>query len=312
MQRRLLPHRRAVTALERLDVAVSVGDVDRLGIDRQTAIARLIARPPDLARSPAPASRPAPGIPRRTHPCRPAAPANRCRPGAPSSVRPFDEADLCFPLHVAISESDGTTLPLSKPHTTTSPTITGAAVPRSDSRGTCCSVYPQLMAIGRSKTCNVPSTLRTTTMSEPTAGSRQHFAVDADLHTCLPSAALNATTSPSVEPTTTRAGADARPPAQRQLGGRRHTVRPFLRSSARTSPSCDAAYKRSPSDAGRNPRRRAPRVTADAGAPDLVDLDARFHTRPARPADRPPCSCRRRLSAASKRRPAASAGTHHH
>ena len=113
--------------------------VERVVIEHQAAIARGLVRPPDL-----------PGVERqhrhasleahrvdvvagdadRRVDVRRGARARCGRAAASPVVSHGTEPSLLF---------TASTLPLSKPHSTTSPMITGRAVPRSDSRGTCCS-----------------------------------------------------------------------------------------------------------------------------------------------------------------------------
>ena len=128
------------------------------------------------------------------------------------------------------------TLPLSKPHSTRSPAITGRAVPRSDRRGTCCSWDHSSWPSAGLRAWSLPSTVRTAISRSEMAAGASSSPLRRTFQSIAPLAALKANNCPSLEPTNTNAALAAVPPASGARVCARHSTRPEARSKATRSP----------------------------------------------------------------------------
>ena len=180
------PYLGPVALTQRHHDAVGLGHEQIVIVERQSALARHVVRPPNLTgieREHGGAALKARG----KHIVADArAPTNRYRPdGRVRSCHAARRAPCPTRCRRCSSET-AMTLPLSKPLTAISLAITGIAVPRKLKRGTCCSTDQSSLPLRASKPCRRPSTERITTTFSPMAGADSSSELTRVRHSSLP------------------------------------------------------------------------------------------------------------------------------
>src|SRR5215472_13393908 len=161
-----------------------------------------------------------------------------------SSVRPCGGVTVASHCTEPSAALTATTLPLSKPHNTRSPLITGLAVPRSERRGTCCSVVHSSCPSSGLRACSLPSTVRTATSRSEIAAGASTSPLRRTFQRLWPVAESKAKSRPSLAPATTSSELEAVPPERGALVFACQMTRPLVKSRATTSPLWPVAKTR--------------------------------------------------------------------
>ena len=172
-----------------------------------------------------------------------------------SSERPPGVVTWACHATSPVASANAMTRPESKPASTVSPASAGAALPRSDRRGTGSSPVHCVLPSAASRACRRPSTERTTTRPPATSGAASTSLPTLTSHRRLPEAGSSAMTRPSLAPTATRPAPTPGPAASSVLVSVDQRALPEAGSSETTLPSRDAANSAPPSYASPSARR---------------------------------------------------------